>query len=299
MKHQYLLPRHSLCLLGLLPAFLFAQPSTAMRPALLSSLEMEISASSNESVERGGISYGSVSVLTTSFSFSGRHGLDPATAFVYGMAYRNHQLDATGTVLPDQLAELSVNLGVQRRFSPKWSGALFVRPGFFSDFEDLSSKSLNVPLLAMFNYTPSPTLAWSFGLNVNPFSDSPVFPIAGVRWQFAEDWTFNVGFPQSGVSWRTRDSLTLRAGVGFNGGSFRITENLGVPAAGINRLANTYLDFREVRVGLGADLKLSTKLTFAVDLGCVTDRKFDYYDRDFILNGDAGWFGTVALRAVF
>lgn len=299
MNFPHLMPYRTIFLLGFLPVFAFAQPSTAMRPALLSSLEAEISASSDESIARGGISYGSVSVLTTSLSFSGRHGLDPATTFVYGMAYRNHQLDATSTLLPDQLAELSINLGLQRRFSPKWSGALFVRPGFFSDFEDLSSKSLNMPVLAMFNYTSSPTLTWSFGLNVNPFSEKPVFPIAGVRWQFAEDWTFTVGFPQSGVSWRTSDSVTLRTGVGFNGGSFRITENLGVPAPGINRLANTYLDFREVRAGLGADFKLGPRLTLAMDLGFVTDRKFDYYDRDFILNGDAGFFGAVALRANF
>ena len=270
-----------------------------MRSALLASLDVEISASANEPMERGGIAYGSVSVLTSSLSLSGHHALKPTTIFVYGLAYRKHDLDATGTVLPDQLAELSVNLGLQHCFSPKWSGAVFLRPGFFSDFEDFSSDSLNVPVLAMFNYTPGPTLAWNFGLNVNAFAETPVFPIAGVRWQFAQDWTFTVGFPQSGVSWRTSDALTLRTGVGFNGGNYRITDNLGVPASGINRLANTYVDFREVRVGLGADLRLGDKFTLGVDLGFVTDRKFDYYDRDFILDGDAGFYGTVALRTNF
>ncbi|MDI1318993.1 MAG: DUF6268 family outer membrane beta-barrel protein, partial [bacterium] len=287
----------------LLPALLavtaLAQPSATMRPALLSSLDVEISSSSKENLERGGTGYGTVSVLSTSLSVSGRHSLDASTMFIYGLAYERHDLDATTGLLPGKLAELSVNLGLQRRFSATWSGAVFARPGFYSDFEHLTSRSLNLPVLAMLNYTQSSTLTWNFGLNLNAFSDHPVLPIAGVRWQFAPDWTFSIGFPQSGFSWRTGDWLTLRAGVGFTGGSFRVTENRGVPAPGIARLADTYLDFREVRAGLGADFNLSSGFKLAVDLGAVTDRKFDYFDRDFRLDGDTGLYGTVALRASF
>jgi len=286
-------------LFGLIPAVLLSQPSTTMRPALLASLDVEISSSSNETLERGSTAYGRVSVLSTALSLSGRGSLDATTVLIYGLAYRRHDLDKTTSLLPDQLAELSLNLGLQRRFSTTWSGAVFARPGFYSDFKALSSRSLNLPVLAMLNCTRSPTLTWNFGLNLNAFSDNPILPIAGVRWQFAPDWTFNVGFPQSGFSWRTSAFLTLRAGVGFNGGSFRITENRGVPAPGINRLANTYLDFREIRAGLGADVSLAAGFTLIVDVGAVTDRRFDYFDRDFRLDGGTGLYGALALRASF
>ncbi|MDI1251428.1 MAG: DUF6268 family outer membrane beta-barrel protein [Lacunisphaera sp.] len=290
--------RTNLLLLAL-PGLLFAQPSATMRPALLSSLDVEISSSSKESLEQGSTAQGTVSVFSTSLSLSGRHSLNATTALVYGLAYRRHDLDATTALLPDQLTELSLNLGLQHRYSAMWSGAVFIRPGLYSDFEDLSSRSLNLPLLAMMNYTPSAALTWSFGLNLNAFSDNPVLPIAGVRWRFAPEWTFTIGFPQSGFTWRTGDRLSLRAGVGFHGGSFRVTADRGVPGPGGARLADTLLDFREVRAGLGADVVLGRGFTLAADLGAVTDRKFDYIDRDFRLDGDAGLYATLALRAAF
>lgn len=292
MKTRNLLP------LLLLPVTLLGQPSATMRSALLESLDVEISASSEENLQQGVASLGTVSVRSTSLSLSGRRAWDATNMLTYGFAYRRHDLDATTALLPDQVAELTLNLGLQRRFSAQWSAAIFARPGLYGDFEDLGS-SFNLPVLAMMNYTRSPDLVWNFGLNLNAFSDNPVLPIAGLRWRFAPGWTFTVGFPQSGFSWRHGDTLTLRAGVGFNGGSFRVSESLGVPGPGRARLANTYLDFREVRVGLGADVSLSQGFKLVAELGAVTDRKFDYFDRDYRIDGDAGLYGTLGLRASF
>jgi hypothetical protein len=286
-------------LLLLLPVAALAQPSATMRSVLLESLDLEISASSKENIQQGGASLGTVSVLSTAFSVTGRRAWDATTMLSYGFAYRRHDLEATTSLLPDQLAELTLNLGLQRRFSAQWSGAIFARPGLYGDFEDLGSGSLNLPVLMLFNYARHPDLVWNFGLNLNAFSDNPVLPIAGVRWRFAPDWTFTIGFPQSGFSWRHGETLTLRAGVGFNGGSFRVTESLGIPGPGRPRLANTYLDFREVRVGFGADLSLGKGFKLVADLGAVTDRKFDYFDRDYRIDGDAGIYGTLSLRASF
>jgi len=185
----------TLLLLLLIPVTILAQPSATMRRALLESVDVELSASSHETLERAGAAEGAVSVLTTSISVSGRHPLDAATLLVYGLAYQRHGLDTTTPLLPDQLAELTFNLGLQHRFSAAWSGAVFARPGFYSDFEDLSARSLNLPVLGMLTYNRSATLAWNLGLNLDAFSDHPVLPIAGVRWQFAPDWTFSVGFP--------------------------------------------------------------------------------------------------------
>ena len=72
-----------------------------------------------------------------------------------------------------------------------------------------------------------------------------------------------------------------------------------VPVAGIDRLGISFLDFREVRAGLGADVKLAEKWSLALEAGAVTDRKFDYFDRNYSLNGDAGWYGTLFLRTSF
>lgn len=278
----------------------FAQPSATMRPALLASVSVETSYSSREDLARGATRLGNLAVQHFGVSFSSRHQVNEASTLLYGVAYQTHELDASGPLpLPDRLAELSLNLGWQQRLSPQWSIAVFARPGLYSDFEQLDSDSLNLPVLALANYAVSRDLIWSFGLTANPFSDNPVIPIVGVRWNFAPQWTFNVGFPQSGFTWKPTEQLALRAGARFQGGSFRITENLGTPAPGIARLANTFVDYREVRVGAGLDYELGDRFTLSFDLGVVTDRKFDYFDRNYRLDGDRGLYGALALKASF
>jgi hypothetical protein len=292
--------RLAFSLLPFVPGFALAQPSATMRPALLASGSFETSYSSREELSRRGQGLGRLAVHQYGVSVSGRRGLNDTTTLVYGLAFSSHELDAAGALpLPDRLAELTVNLGLQRRLSPQWSAAVYARPGFFGDFEELDGDSFNVPLLALANYTVSRELTWSFGVNINAFSDNPVLPVAGVRWQFAPDWTFSIGYPRAGFTWQSSPALAWRAGVSFQGGSFRVTENLGVPAPGIRRLANTLLDYREVRVGGGFDYTLGPGFTLGVDAGVVTDRKFDYIDRAYRLDGDLGFYGAISVQSRF
>lgn len=295
--------RHSVCLLlalGLLSALTAAaQPASAtFRPALLDAWSFGYSYSSKGDLARSG-SVGEVAVQRVDLSLSGRRPLKSGALLAYGFNFTTNELDVTsGTPLPDRLAELSLNLGLIRRFNPTWSVSAFARPGFYGDFTEIGD-SLNLPVLALANYTRRKELVWSFGLNVNPMSDNPVLPVAGVRWQFAPAWTFNLGFPQAGFIYEANPKATWRAGVSFQGGSFRIGDNLGVPAPGVARLANTRLDYREVRVGLGADLTLSAGFVLTLDAGMVTDRQFDYFDRGYRLNGGTAAYGTISLRAAF
>lgn len=293
-------PLPVLALLALLPAAAAAQPPSAtMRPGLLAAYEVESWYSSKQDLDRGAARNGEASVTRFGLSLSGRHALSAETQFAYGLAYATYELDVTGAALPDRLGELSLNLGLMHRLSPTWSLAAFARPGFYSDFEEFNGDSVNVPVLLLATYVVSPELVWSFGLNASAFSDNPVLPVLGVRWQFARDWTFALGFPRSGFTREISERLALRLGASFAGGNFRITRNLGVPAPGVPRLANTYLDFTEIRVGLGADLGLGGDLKLALDVGAVTDRKFDYFDRNYRLDSDTGFFAALSLKGAF
>lgn len=292
-----------LCLAALAVAVSsFAQPSATMRPDLLASAEFNSSYSSREDLARGPQTLGSLAVKSYGVSVSGRHAWDESTQLIYGVAVQQFDLDQDGVTalpLPASLAEFSLNLGAQRRFDAQWSAAVYLRPGFYGDFEEQLGKSFNIPALLLVNYARSRELIWSFGVNANPFSDNPVLPIAGVRWQFAPQWLFSVGFPRSGFTWQATENLSLRASAGFAGGSFRVSRNVGSPAAGLTRIANTYVDFREVRVGLGLDYSLGERVTLSADVGAVTDRKFDYFDKNYRLDGDAGTFVSLALKGSF
>ena len=141
-----------------------------------------------------------------------------------------------------------------------------------------------------------------FGLNVNPFSDNPVLPIVGVRWQFTPGWLFNLGFPRSGFTCKYSEQFSLSAGVSFQGGSFRVGRDpranpLLLPVG--PSLADTYLDYREIRAGLSLDYALTETMKLSFDFGAVTDRKFDWFDRNYRLDGDAGSYFGLSLKGSF
>lgn len=282
-----------------LPAVVLAQPtSTVFRSVLLESVAATYSYSSREEISGQGHA-GELAIQRFDLSVSGRHALNDAWLVAYGFAFADSQLDTTGDVpLADRLTEISLNLGLTRKISPQWSASVFVRPGFYSDDASIEGEAFNAPVLGLAQYAVRKELVWLFGVSVNPFGDNPVLPVAGVRWQFAPEWTFNLGFPQAGLIWRPTPAVAWRAGASLQGGSFRITENPR-GAAPAERLAGALLDYREIRVGLGSDLKFARRWSLAIDAGAVVDRNFDYFRLGYELDGGTGFYGTLSLRASF
>lgn len=278
-----------------------AQGSRTMRPALLESVAVTYSFSSEEDVDDGGFQGGEVGVSRFDLSLAGGRPWQAVGGQVlYGLAYSRTEIDAdAGMTLPDTLQELSLSLGYRRELSPTWGLAAFARPGFYGDFEDLGGDAFNAPLLLLTSYRESAERTWFFGLNANAFSDNPVLPALGVRWRFAPSWTFDLGYPRTTVMWDGGDGLKAGLLLAAQGGNYRITENLGVPAPGVARLANTYVDYNEFRAGLRVEKAWSEGFALEVELGALLEREFDFHDRDYELDGSGGFFGTVALRGRF
>ena len=290
-----------LCAAAGLTAVAHAQPASAtFRPALVDTFSSSYSYSAKGDLNRGGATLGDVSISRFDFSVSGRMPLAQGLIFTPGLAYTHTSLDASaGIALPESVQELSLNLGLRGLINKQWAYLVGFRPGFYGDFKNLGSDSFNAPLFLSAFYVQSPDLTWIFGVTANAFNDNPIIPIVGVRWKFAPDWQLDVGFPRTGVSYTWDKTLTLRGGLSVLGGNYRITENLGVPAPGIRRLNNTYLDITEIRVGVGVDYKVTETLGLEVDLGTTALRRFDYPDRDYRLKGDnVGWL-TIALNSRF
>ena len=274
-----------------------AQPGGG-RPGNATTFSAEAAFSSSEDVSRGTQRLGDVSVQHQSFSFSQRIPLNREETLIAGLSYGNVGLDAsTGLALPDRLQELSLRLSWERALAPGWLLAASARPGFSGD--RLGGDSFNVPVMLLGVLAQSRELVWTFGVNANALSRRPVMPVAGVRWEFTPGWTFAVMYPRAGFSWRMTPGLTWQAGLHIDGGGYRITRNLGVPAAGIARLANTRLDVRELRAGLGADWDLGGGFSLGLEAGVVTDRKFDYHDRNYRLDTNGGPFAALSFKGSF
>jgi hypothetical protein len=287
--------------LALLPLSVAAnQPaSTAFRPALLESYNVNFGHTARADLSRQGAAADSVVVRHAGFSFTGRTPLGAATLLLHGFAFASHELDSAAAPLPGRLTETALSLGLWHKLDERWTLAAYLRPGSYGDRSRLDGDSFNAPLLFTALYRANPDLDWIAGFSVNGFSDNPFMPVAGVRWQFAPAWTLNLGFPRAGVTWRAHERFSLLAGATVQGGSYRITRNYGVPAAGVNRLANTFLDYREIRLGLAAEITLTPALKLVADAGVTADQQFDYFDRGYRLKGDRAAFLGLALQGRF
>jgi hypothetical protein len=277
------------------------QPASAtFRPTLADEFSAGFTYSGKGDLSRGDAAAGAVSLSRFDLSVAGRVPLSQGMVFIPGLAYSHTSLDASaGTFLPGSLQEFTLSLGLRGFVSKEWGYIAALRPGFYGEAGHLDGKSFNAPLFLAAFYAPNPDLSWTFGVTVNAFNSHPLLPVVGVRWKFAPDWQLDVGFPRTAVSRRIDDQLTVRAGLSVIGGNYRISENLGVPAPGIGRLANTYLDITEVRAGLGAVYQFTGGPELEADLGVTTLRHFDYPDRDYRLTGNSVAWCSIALRQKF
>ena len=229
-----------------------------------------------------------VDVDSYSLGLRARAPLAERTQLLYGLEWTRHELDLAGTTwLPESLKSLAAPLGVAHAFDDKWRLLVMATPRIAGADGDLSTARLDLPVLALASYAQSPELTWSFGLRYGARSEIAVLPIAGVAWQFAPEWELKVGWPESGVSWRVTEQLTLRAVATINGGDYRLADDPRAQAERVGpSLADTWLEYREIRVGLAAEYAFSRALSLRAELGQVVDQRFEYIDRDLELNGE-------------
>lgn len=271
--------------------------TTAEPFALLDRARVEFSATASASL-RGGA--GEVAVQRYEGEAGGSTSVGTDARLTHGVGWVRTELDRAGAnLLPGTLEEVSVRLGWQQTLGPRWRWMAVARPGFYGDGAGLESDTFNVPLLALASYASSRELAWSFGVVANAFSDNPVIPVAGVRWEFAPAWTLNVGLPRAGLEWQANKDVLLTAGATVQGGAYRLTRNPVTGSAAGARLADTKLDYREIRLGVGASWTLRDWLTLSVDAGLAVDQEFDFHQRGVKYRGSDEAFGAVAVSGRF
>jgi hypothetical protein len=244
---------------------------------------------------------GEVGVDAAFFDWRSSAALTEATKFNYGLSWSGYAFSRFGPMaVPEKLQEISLALGATHRLNPQWLLIASVQPGLYGDLEGGSHEAFNAPVMFLATWRQSRELAWSFGLRADPFADKPVLPFVGVNWRFAPQWEFTIGFPRAGFSYEVSPALMLGLGLTVQGGSFHIADDPRPVSIAVGpRLDDTYLDYREIRVGLGADYRLNDTLSLAVEAGAITDQKFDYYERGYTLNGDTAAFFTIGLSGRF
>lgn len=203
-----------------------------------------------------------------------------------------------GVPLPNTVNALTLNFQNDWKFADKWNLRLDVRPGLFSDLEDINGDDFNAPLLIGISYRQSETLTWVAAMSIDAQRDIPIIGGLGVRWQFAEDWTLSLLLPKPTIDYQLNDATTLYVGGELMGGAYRVAEDFG-NRTGNPALNNEVVSYREIRAGAGVRARLGQNFTATLEGGWVIDRRFTFEDADLQLNGDGAAYFGLSLTARF
>lgn len=290
----------AIALLLLVPSLL------AQRPGLDSSSQRSIrwhldASWSSRAELADGQPRGDIALTQTRIGASKRIALNSDAGLTLGLEAQWLNLDSSQDQgLPDTLHGNAAVVNFDYRLSAPWRMLLMTRPGVFADSTTLNSDTVNVPFALAFAFTPVSTLTWQFGLRYDRFSDYELIPLAAVRWQFDPDWSLNIGYPRSGVFWLFSQELTLDLHFAMIGGNFRTTREYTPAGLPFSRsTSDTYLDIREIRTGVGVEKQLGSGINLRFEAGFVTDRKFEYYERDINLNGKPAGYLSMSITGAF
>lgn len=201
--------------------------------------------------------------------------------------------------LPNTLQSLSAVVGFDLQLFDSWLVRLEAQPGFYSGSSDLSANDFNVPFLIGLSYIASADLQWILGVSVDVNRALPVFPGAGVRWKFADQWLLNAVMPQPRLEYLWSKELTLYGGADLLGSTFRVSRDFG-DSHGNAKLNGAVVDLLEIRAGVGASWKISSRLLAELEAGCVAYRDIDFHraDQNYQSRG-AGAYGQLVIGAKF
>jgi len=275
----------------------FAQPG-GKGPS--NSVEAAFSYSGSSDAEFAGRTAGDLSVSAARVDVKLNRAVSRSLFLSYGGSYQRFAVDASSVVpVPETLQAVSFELGATRLIDSKWSATLAVSPGFYSVGTSINGDAFNLPGVLFATWRATPTFGLSGGLRVDAFSDNAVLPFIGFRWQATPEVTVSFGAPRTEVAYSLGGGSDLYFGAGFQGGSFH-TDDPGVrPPAGYPSLRDTYVDYREIRVGGGIRWALSPTMRLDLEAGWMIDRRFDYYDRSLEVKTDGAVYGRVGLTAKF
>lgn len=282
-----------LLVLAALTPIVRAQPQAAVG----SSVNVQYSGTAGNDVTLGGGGAGEIEVRALLASWRTPVALGPATQLELGVNWESFDFDRTAlSGVPRTLQETSLILGAVHRVGPAWRLAGTLRPGLYSDTEGAGRAAFNAPLLLLALWRQSPELGWAFGLRADWLSERPLLPVIGVNWKFAPGWEFALGMPRAGFTYQAGEALKFTLGASVQGGNFHVgREPRASGTATTPSLQDTVLDYHEIRVGLAAQWQVNEQFSILAEAGVVTDQKFDYFDREYTLDGGTAGFFTLGL----
>ena len=247
---------------------------------------LEFSYAGKSDIAEGTRPLGQIETQQTRISAVRTIAINPQSAWIVGGSWQQFAFSpAAGAPLPDRLSALCLKFGYNHQLDARWTLRTEIDPGLYSDFHDIGGGDFNAPLGLRVVYGASRELQWFVGVNVDLRSSHPVIGGPGLRWQFAPEWSLLLMVPAPRVEFAVNKELTLFAGLNLRGGTFRVADDFG-RRHGRSALDRQNLSYRELSAGAGMRWNVNPGLALNVGAGWMFDRRFEFDDRNLLLNGD-------------
>ena len=169
--------------------------------------------------------------------------------------------------LPDQVAAIAVDLEWVAGYSGDKFFKLGFEPGIYSDLEDISGKSMFVPVSLSFGKKFRSDFSGEIGLQVRPQFDRQLIPLVGIDWAITDKVEFELAFPESRFDWYFGDGWNVNMCFMWDNVSYRLegdTHDRGL------------ITFEEMRYSGGIGRRIASDLHIGVDVGRIAGRKVEF-----------------------
>ncbi len=263
------------------------------------SYSLEFSHSTDAALNWGNTVLGDLDASWLRAGYSVRFDTSPSYSWSVGLQWDHARFDApAGAPVPEDIYGLAVRLISNWRVNDRWSVRSDLRPGLYTDFEDISGGDFNVPVTVAVGYDVNPDLQVLFAVNVDVRREFPIVGGPGVIWRFAEGWRLSLVIPRPQIEFTASESVTLFAGGELRATAVRVAEDFGI-RVGNPLLNDDQVTYRELRVGGGLRWDLNRLFRLTVEGGYALDRRFEFDRGNLLLNGDGAPYFTVGLSGSY
>jgi len=273
-------------------------PPEGLTP-LGSKFEVEAGYVGSGDVSGSDLNNGSVESIDTLVRYTYGHRIGRALTLGVGVEWQRFSFgfENSAGLLPNTLQSVGALFSVELFFSEQWITFAAIRPGLYSDFDDISTDDFNMSGVWIAAYRQTPDLTWFGGLTFDLNRDFPVVPVLGVRWKFADDWMVELAAPRSRIQYDFAPGWRVFGVAGYKGDAYRVGETFGSDSVW-PILNNAWLTYREVRVGAGVGYKWNDTIDARLEAGAAVYREFNYNRVGVRLTADPAPFvsGAVSVR---
>jgi hypothetical protein len=176
--------------------------------------------------------------------------------------------DSARLELPDQVAMVAADIAWTGRYEGGYGVQARVKPGIYSDIEELGLDALAFPFSGTFIYAFDPAVSGMIGLEIRPGFERLVMPILGVAWEIRSDLRLEAGLPRTRLQYYAAQGWSTHLGFDWENVSYELREK-----GSFDRKQMTLEDYR---LYWGLTRRVSDQMQLTFELGRAFERSVEF-----------------------